>query len=141
GPPLPGDGPRSSVVGGGGAGPPAHRAKPMKKLNTCSRSCGPLTIGKPKSRAIGTGPSIGTTTRMPKPAVTRYVCQSSIFGLIVPEPTNATAYSESLARIGTWYSADARTIQSPPRLKLPVGSNGPTPRNSKPRIERKPPPK
>src|SRR5271169_1437993 len=44
------------------------RKKPSQKLKTCSLSPGPLTIGKPKSRAIGTGPSIGTTNRMPKPA-------------------------------------------------------------------------
>ncbi len=49
----------------------AQYDQPMKKLNTCSRSPRALTIGKPKSSAIGTGPSIGTTKRTPRPAETR----------------------------------------------------------------------
>jgi len=40
---------------------------PTQKLKTCSRSPGPRTMGKPKSRAMGTGPSMGTIIRAPKP--------------------------------------------------------------------------
>ena len=49
----------------------SYRYKPTQKLNIWVRSVCALTIGKPKSRAIGTGPSIGTVMRRPKPAATR----------------------------------------------------------------------
>jgi hypothetical protein len=49
----------------------AQWKNPSQKLNACSSAHRPLTMGKPKSRAMGTGPSIGTTNRRPKPADTR----------------------------------------------------------------------
>ena len=49
----------------------AQRNRPSQKLKICVRSPAALTIGKPKSRAMGTGPSIGSTKRTPKPAETR----------------------------------------------------------------------
>ena len=48
-----------------------YRKNPSQKLKTCVWSCGAFTIGKPKSSAIGTWPSIGTTIRKPRPADTR----------------------------------------------------------------------
>ena len=45
--------------------------KPIQKAKTWVLSLAAFTSGKPKSRASGTGPSIGIAMRKPKPAVTR----------------------------------------------------------------------
>src|SRR5262249_12837049 len=82
----------------------AHRVKPIQKLKTCCWSVLAWTMGKPKSSAMGTGPSIGTVNRMPKPADTRYVSRSLMRVETVPESTNPTRNTWSLARIGNWYS-------------------------------------
>src|SRR5262249_4332723 len=88
------------------AGPLQVQA-PTQQPKCCSRfSC--LLIGKPKSTATGTGPSIGTTTRRPSPASTRYsflsVCST------VPLSTNRTVCNGAVAFFGTrsWH-VDARS--------------------------------
>src|SRR4051794_996421 len=61
----------STLWPGGTAWPGSYRNSPTQKLKIWVRSSGPLTIGKPKSSAIGTGPSAGTMIRAPTPADTR----------------------------------------------------------------------